>query len=182
LPQEVLARLSQLRSEQVHKAELATENNPGPTSASTRSGRLQRVQRDYYRELERCLDAGAGACWLRRPGIADLVASAVQFFDGERYCLDAWVVMPNHVHVVLWPEPYRTLSSILQSWKRFTAREANKRLGRIGETFWQRESFDHWIRNEDEHARCCRYVINNPVNAGLCSAPERWRWSSARQA
>lgn len=89
--------------------------------------------------------------------------------------------MPNHVHVVLWPMPNDTLSKVLQSWKRFTAREANKLLGRVGRTFWQPESYDHWIRDDAEHARCCRYTVHNPVKAGLCAAPEDWPWSSARR-
>jgi putative transposase len=76
--------------------------------------------------------------------------------------------MPNH-----------TLSAVAQSWKRFTAREANQLLRRTGQAFWQPEVFDHWIRNDEEHARCCRYAVNNPVKAQLCAAPEEWRWSSA---
>jgi REP element-mobilizing transposase RayT len=86
--------------------------------------------------------------------------------------------MPNHVHVVFWPMPNETVSAIVQSWKRHSAREANKIIGRTGKVFWQRESFDHWIRNDEEHARCCRYVMNNPVKARLCSAPVDWKWSS----
>jgi REP element-mobilizing transposase RayT len=78
--------------------------------------------------------------------------------------------MPNHL-----------LSDILKSWKTFTSREANKLIGRTGNTFWQSESFDHWIRNEAENARISRYIRNNPVTARLCSAPEDWPWSSARQ-
>jgi putative transposase len=140
---------------------------------------LAEIERDYYRKLERYLDKGCGECWLRRPEIADLVAEAVPFFEGERYRLDAWVVMPNHVHAVLWPMPNHTLSAIAQSWKRHTAREANKILKRTGEPFWQPEPFDHWIRNDAEHARCCRYTVNNPVKAGLCTEPQDWRWSSA---
>jgi REP element-mobilizing transposase RayT len=108
-----------------------------------------------------------------------MVSKALQFFEGKRYLLKAWVVMPNHVHAVLWPMPSHSLSTILQSWKRFTAREANKILGRTNQTFWQPETFDHWIRNEMEHDRCCRYVVNNPVKARLCERPEQWPWSSA---
>jgi putative transposase len=88
-------------------------------------------------------------------------------------------VMPNHVHVILWPMPNFTLSEILKSRKRHTARQANLILGRTGETFWQRESYDHWIRNDDEQARIRRYIRMNPVNARLCKAPEDWKWSSA---
>jgi REP element-mobilizing transposase RayT len=143
---------------------------------------LDEIERDYFRELESYLDKSAGECWLQRPDIAGLVADALRFFADERYQLDAWVVMSNHVHAVLWPMPNHSLSRIVQSWKRFTAREANKWLNRTGETFWQPEPFDHWIRNEAEHARCCRYVVNNPVKAGLCAAPEDWQWSSAWRA
>jgi REP element-mobilizing transposase RayT len=105
----------------------------------------------------------------------------LRFFDSERYRLDAWIVMPNHVHVVFWPTPNHTVSAIVQSWKRFSAREANKILKKTGEAFWQPEPYDHWIRNDEEHARCCSYVVNNPVKARLCRAAKDWKWSSAWQ-
>jgi REP element-mobilizing transposase RayT len=132
----------------------------------------------YCDKVDGYLDAGHGACWLRRPEIADLVAGTFGFFDGRRYELRAWVVMPNHVHVVVWPRPPWTLSHILHSWKSFTAIRANQTLGRVGQPFWQRESFDHLIRNDDDLARCCAYTVNNPVKAGLCARPEDWKWSS----
>jgi hypothetical protein len=75
--------------------------------------------------------------------------------------------------------PNFTLSQILQGRKTFTAREANLILGTRGKTFWQPESYDHWIRNDDERARIRRYVRMNPVKARLCTAPEEWKWSSA---
>jgi REP element-mobilizing transposase RayT len=140
---------------------------------------LRKIERDYHRDMEAYLDEGRGECWLRMPEIASQVAEAIRHFEGERYILSAWVVMPNHVHAALWPMPNHALSEIVQSWKRFTAREANKILGRTGRSFWQPEAFDHWIRNDDEHARCCRYILNNPVKARLCASPEDWSWSSA---
>lgn len=118
-------------------------------------------------------------CCLRRPETAEIVAHVIRYFDDRRYQLGAWVVMPNHLHVVLWPMPNYLLSDILRSWKRHSAREANRLLGRTGPPFWQPESYDHWIREAAEHARCCRYVELNPVNARLCAAPEEWRWSGA---
>ena len=132
----------------------------------------------YSERVEAYLDAGSGACWLRRPDIADPVAGAVNFFVGERYDLHAWVVMPNHVHAVVWPYPEHVLSDILHSWKSFTSTKANQLLDRVGETFWQGESYDHWIRDDDERARLCAYVVNNPVTARLCERPEEWPWSS----
>src|SRR5207247_11202169 len=87
--------------------------------------------------------------------------------------------MPKTIDVIRWPMPKPTLSEILKSRKRRTAREANLILGKTGETFWQRESFDHWIRNDEEKSRIRRYIRMNPVNARLCKSPEDWKWSSA---
>ncbi|HKS36677.1 MAG TPA: hypothetical protein VJW76_05780 [Verrucomicrobiae bacterium] len=75
--------------------------------------------------------------------------------------------------------PGHTLSDILQSWKSYTSKEANKILHRAGGTLWQAESFDHWVRDDAEHARLVGYVENNPVKAGLCLRPEDWKWGSA---
>lgn len=133
----------------------------------------------YSDRIEAFLDAAAGECWLRQPELSELVARAVNFFAGERYDLHAWVVMPNHVHAVVWPYPGHTLSRILHSWKSYTASEANKLLQRGGKHFWQKESYDHWIRDDAERARLCIYVTNNPVKARLCARPEDWLWSSA---
>jgi REP element-mobilizing transposase RayT len=179
LPREVMLKYEAERAMRLQRFYLLHQAAEEARSVRAPKDSLEEIERDYRRNIERCLDRGCGECWLRRPEIADLVAGAIRFFEGERYELDAWVVMPNHVHAVLWPMPNHTLSAIVQSWKRFTSRESNKLLGRTGESFWQRESFDHWIRNEEEHERCCRYVLNNPVKAGLCAAPEDWKWSSA---
>ena len=140
---------------------------------------IQEIHRELRRKIERHLDKGAGECHLRHPEIAMLVAEALRHFHGAHYLLDDWVVMPNHVHLVLWPMPNFTLSEILKSRKRHTARQANLILGRTGETFWQRESFDHWIRDDEEKARICRYIRLNPAKAGLCKSPEDWKWGSA---
>jgi REP element-mobilizing transposase RayT len=134
----------------------------------------------YCDKVEALLDAGHGDCWLSKLEIADLVAGAVKHFIGQRYELRAWVVMPNHVHAVVWPMPGHTLGDILHSWKSFTSKAANKLLGRTG-GFWQMESFDHWIRGDAEQARLMAYVENNPVKARLCQSPEHWRWSSAHE-
>jgi REP element-mobilizing transposase RayT len=132
----------------------------------------------YASRVDAYLDAGHGECFLQQPEIADLVANALRHFDGQRYQLHAWVVMPNHVHVVLWPRPPQTLSEILHSWKSFTGTRANKMLARAGRAFWQKESYDHLIRDETDRARCCEYTTANPVSAGLCQRPEDWPWSS----
>ena len=93
------------------------------------------------------------------------------------YRLSAFVVMSNHVHILVWPKAL--LSRITKSIKGYTARESNKLLGRTGEKFWQDESFDHSVRNEDEFYRIKRYIERNPVKARLVETPEDWPWSSA---
>jgi len=132
----------------------------------------------YCDKVEALLDAGHGTCCLSKPEIAGLVAGALKHFNGQRYELRAWVVMPNHVHAVVWPMPGQTLGDILHSWKSFTSKAANKLLGRTGE-FWQKESYDHWIRDDTERARLVAYVENNPVKARLCKSLGDWKWSSA---
>jgi REP element-mobilizing transposase RayT len=167
LPREVLLEFERQRAEALRR--LATHDSAGREAAN----------RELLRQIERYLDCGVGACYLRRPEIADMVAKALLHFHGVQYLLQEWVVMPNHVHLLLWPMPNHTLSEILRSRKRHTARQANLLLGRTGESFWQPETFDHWVRDDDEKARIRRYIRNNPVTAGLCARPEDWRWSSA---
>jgi REP element-mobilizing transposase RayT len=133
----------------------------------------------YSTRVDKFLDAGHGSCWLAGTKIADLMSNAIKFHQRQRFDLQAWAVMPNHVHAVLRPYNDWTLSEILKSWKGFTAREANRLLKRTGATFWQTESFDHLIRDDEDRHRCCHYTSMNPVNAGLCRQPEDWKWSSA---
>jgi len=179
LPKDVLLRIQGERAEQLQRFNAQEASAQKLGKVTPRSDALDQIERDCFRKLEAYLGKGAGACLFRRPEVADIAAGAFRFFDRQRYRLDAWVVMPNHVHLVLWPVPNHTLSGIAQSLKRYIAREANKVLGHTGETFWQPEPYDHWIRNDEEHARCCRYVLNNPVKARLCAAREDWPWSSA---
>jgi REP element-mobilizing transposase RayT len=132
----------------------------------------------YSDRVDRYLDCGHGECHLRRPAYADIVASALKFFDKQRYELYEWVVMSNHVHVVVWPKPTHTLSEILHSWKSFTAHEINKILPEKVGSFWQSESYDHLIQDDDDLHRCSNYIRMNPINAGLCADPHMWQWSS----
>ena len=129
--------------------------------------------------LQATLDSGLGACWLRRPDIAALVQDALGYFDGRRYDLKAWVIMPNHVHVVLRLHGDEVLSKVMHSLKSFTAHRANKLLGRSGR-FWNKEYYDRFIRDENHMNTTIRYIHRNPVTAGLVENPEDWPWSSAR--
>jgi len=123
-------------------------------------------------------DQGLGARHLSDPMIADLVQHALLFFDGRRYHLQAWCVMPTHVHVLVLQEPGVALGKVVHAWKSFTARQANVRLCRTG-AFWAREYFDRAMRNERHAETAFNYIEANPVKASLCAAPEDWPWSSA---
>jgi putative transposase len=150
-----------------------------PTELRSEWEALMRIDnhRVRARELEAYLDKGRGGCHLNHPELARLVEHALRFFDGTRYFLEAWVVMPNHVHVLFKQEA--PLGEILKSWKSFTAKEANRLLGRTGQ-FWEADYWDTYMRHGEQEARARRYIEKNPVKAGLASAPEQWPWSSAR--
>ena len=98
----------------------------------------RRLQELFSERVESYLDAGEGKCWMRDDAIAAIVAGALLHFDGRRYLLHAWCVMPNHVHVVVQPLAGYELPGITHTWKSFTAKEANRKLGRRGK-FWQPE-------------------------------------------
>ena len=136
------------------------------------------ASRERRRNLEAYLDQGFGECWLRQPAIAELTEGALRFFDGQRYGLAAWVVMPNHLHLLVdvWETP---LSALVKSWKDFSAREANKLLGRRG-AFWEREYWDTLMEDAEHRQTAVRYIENNPTKAKLVREPKEWRWSSAR--
>jgi len=128
-------------------------------------------QRERERRIAAYLDAGHGACWLKDSRVADLVESALLHFDGRRYRLLAWCVMPNHVHALVETNEGFPLSKIVHSWKSFTGNEANKILGRSGD-FWQREYHDRFIRDDEHYRNAVVYIENNPVKAGLVTTAE----------
>jgi len=131
------------------------------------------------RNLEVWLDRGHGECWLRRPSVAKLVERTLLAADGSDYQLQAWVVMPNHIHLVVdvWDVP---LVRPINGWKGRSSREANKLLSRSG-TFWQEDYYDTLIRDEAHLRSAIRYTEQNPVKACLAKAARDWQWSSARR-
>lgn len=126
--------------------------------------------KDYNRlfnnRVEDWLNAGYGSCLLGKPENASIVANALKHFDNQRYFLDEWVVMPNHVHVLVKPLGENKITDILHSWKSYTANEINKQEGRIGQ-LWMRESYDHIVRNEDSLNHIRYYIQQNPAKAGI---------------
>lgn len=114
------------------------------------------------------LDAGHGECPLRQPELGGIVAAAFHHFDQQRYRLSDFVVMPNHVHVLLGLIGDNALSAVCYSWKKYTANLINRRLGRKGH-FWQGESFDHIVRSPEQFEYLQSYISANPQKAGLKS-------------
>jgi REP element-mobilizing transposase RayT len=127
-------------------------------------------RRDYLRRFGKqfhdLLDSGHGSCLLRNPAHSSIVENALLHFDGIRYQLGDYVVMPNHVQVLLAPVPDHGIGGITGSWKRHASREINKLTGSEG-TLWQHESFDHLVRDNGSFEGFRRYIRQNPGKARL---------------
>lgn len=130
------------------------------------------------RRIEAYEDAGYGACFLRDRRIAELIEEALLHFDGERYRMVAWCVMPNHVHSLFEMIAGYSLGGILHSWRSYTAKEANRILGRRGQ-FGDDDYFDRYIRDNDHLRSAIDYIEQNPVKAGLVADAAQWTYSSA---
>jgi putative transposase len=140
----------------------------------------EQQRKELHRRLAVYEDAGHGACHLRRADMARLVEGALRHFDGERYVLIAWCIMPNHVHAFIRTRAGWPVGHVVQSWKRHTTREANRLLERDG-PFWALDYYDRFMRDEAHYWRAMDYIHHNPVKAGLCASVLDWEWSSARE-
>ena len=136
--------------------------NPEPHSLEQRVDYHERFTERFHQWL----DAGHGACWLRDSARSAIVEEALRFFDGQRYVLSHYVIMPNHVHVLVRPVKGHLLKEILHTWKSFSAHKLNEALGREGK-FWQDESFDCIVRNAAQLEKYAAYIRENPTKAGL---------------
>lgn len=142
---------------------------------------LHEMEVVLQRRIEKYLDQNYGECYLRDERVAKMVQDSLLHFDGARYRLSAWVVMPNHIHFLLTPFEGFSLADIAHSLKSFTAYEANKILKRDGQ-FWMREPFDRYIRDAEHFEKTVAYIENNPVKAKLCKNQGDWKFSSASRS
>lgn len=144
-------------------------------------GRDERAE--YYAlfvaRFERWLDAGYGSCVLAVPEHRQRVENSLRWFDGNRYRLGEFVVMPNHVHAVVAPRGFHALSDTIASWKKFTARRINTALGREG-ALWHKESFDHIVRDDQELKRIDTYIRRNPARAEAIGADDLYSFISSK--
>jgi putative transposase len=153
---------------------------PVPSRRRTAAEEDDLTPGEKFIRLDRSLDAATrGPLWLKDPRIAELVVAAILKGESElrQYVLRAFIVMPNHVHLLVTPKA--ELRQITSGLKGATAKTSNKILNRTGEPFWQDESFDHWLRRNEAFTRIISYIERNPVSAGLVKRPEDWPWSSA---
>ena len=175
LPKEVIERLKTEREEAEKRINQIADKNE-------RERQLDQTQRRFFGKWDDALDSLAfGEKYLSKPRIADLVAESLLHRNGKIYDLEAFSIMPNHGHLVCSPleeaeGKYQSLSKIMHSFKLHTALEANKILGRDG-SFWQHENYDHYVRDEGELERIIKYVIYNPVKAGLVDDWTKWKWT-----
>jgi putative transposase len=133
---------------------------------------------NLWRRIEAYADAGAGACWLRRVDAAQCLISHLVGKHESELDLKAWVIMPNHVHMLVGIPDGCSLPILMKSIKGASARDINLLVGRRGR-LWHREYFDRFIRDEQHYANTAAYIENNPVKARLAKAPEEWPFSSA---
>lgn len=146
----------------------------------------------YFAQYDALLDAiQQGPDYLRQPVIADAIKQELHRFNGEFYDLLAYCIMPNHVHILIdtslqLPDSfdhadleslnYKPLDVIMKRIKGPSAVTANRLLGRHGK-FWQRESYDHFVRNERELNNIMRYILENPVKVGWVAHWQDWAYS-----
>ena len=133
--------------------------------------------------MDRLLDeAHTGPVYLRQPAVADMVVEAIEYNANVlgHYVLHAFVIMPNHVHLLATPAV--PMPKLTRSLKGITAKRANEILGLTGSSFWQEESYDHLVRSEIEFKKVKNYIENNPVRADLVKEAGEYRWSSAGRA
>ncbi len=155
--------------EEVRREQWILQGSPNDGSKFAKLAGLRMLMNHYE-------DAGYGSCFLKDSRIALIVADALRYFDGERYRLIAYCIMPNHVHVLIEVATGWSLLEILHSWRSFSAKKANRVLGRSGQ-FWMKEYYDRFIRNDEHFANALAYIRMNPVKAGLVSKCEDWPWT-----
>jgi REP element-mobilizing transposase RayT len=120
----------------------------------------------FHERIEKWLETGYGSCVLKQKNILQIIVNTLKYFEGKKYVLDSFVIMPNHIHIIVTPLAGFTLSQITHSWKSFSANQINKVLEQKGQ-LWCHESYDHIIRNEESLIEIRKYIKLNPSKAGI---------------
>jgi putative transposase len=167
MPKEVLNRWFQdrrrwLRSHGIDPDEAQWRNRVDQLEESQAREFLE----TFWNRWHDSLDEGKGSCVLRRPDLADIVAKSLKHFDGERYRLLDFVVMPNHVHLLAAFADEMAMLKQCESWKHYTATQINRCLNQKCR-FWQQDGFDHLVRSEAQFNYLRHYIADNPRKAFL---------------
>jgi putative transposase len=135
---------------------------------------ISNAKKRHFGKIDKYLDNyDGGFHWLKQPEIAQILADTFQFWDGQGYNLLAFTIMSNHFHLLFDTSDFSVHpTTMMSSIKRFSAKNANIILNRTGTTFWQEESFDRKVRNDNELLRIINYILQNPVKANLV---KRWQ-------
>lgn len=136
------------------------------------------IEIERIRQMERYLDLGYGSCILRETPCAQIVQDSILYHDGKFFDVRAWVIMPNHLHLLARFEEGQSLPVGLQSLKSFTAHKL-KELHPEMDSIWQQGYFDRFMRNDDHFINTQAYIHQNPVKAKLCKIEGDFVWSSA---
>ncbi len=144
---------------QALKDEIATWRKVHPEPLTPEDA--EEYTKRFTRKIHRWLDAGCGACFLGAPKAHQAMENVLRFFENKRYALGKWVIMPNHVHVLVAPIGDHLIDAILHSWKSYSAKQINTIFKRTGQV-WQHESFDHIVRGPEQLERIERYIQNHP--------------------
>ena len=147
-------------------------NDPG-----IRSEKLYELHKRYFGKFDYYLDTNKECInYLSLPEIARICAGSMKFWDNIDYELICYSIMPNHVHMLVYVERFlKPFHKTMQSIKRFSSRESNKIINRQG-IFWHEENYDHIVRNPKELNNIIKYIMNNPVKAGLVDNADDWKW------
>lgn len=171
-----------LPKDKVEELRIAREKEIGTIKQSLISYEEKQKQLDiahkrFFGKYDTLLDnLSTGNHWLKIPSVAEVIADALHYFDGQQYELICYTVMSNHIHIVFELKKEFALYGIMHSFKSFTSKKANELLDRSGQ-FWQHESYDRVVRDSEELNRVIDYILNNPVKAGLCNDWQSWKHS-----
>jgi len=166
IPERVLLSLKEEREEWTKVLETSRQNSPNGRIPESIRAEYEAFHQRYWKVIEQELDQSSGSCELRSSTARNFVSNAIRHFADKRYFIYAAVVMPNHCHVLIKPFDGNPLEKVIASWKSFTANKINRITGVTG-TFWQDESFDRIVRDENHFRKCVRYILKNPAKANL---------------
>ena len=149
------------------------ESHPKPWDTQTQ----KEYDKTFTAVMDKWIDAGYGECILKDKRVRDILTDVIMHYDGDQYVIHAYVIMPNHVHVLMTPTDGNTVKEIVGDWKKFSSRGINKMLNRQGR-LWERESFDHLVRDAAGYTNTLSYIEGNPENL-----PQEWYslYSPARE-